>query len=164
MRSPSNDQSASSVTTSEDTESTADPHEYTPEKIPNHRAREDAVQYLMKWKSLSDSENTWEDETESSQRGADPLIVAYHREKSAKSLELKKVTRQIPFDIFFGYTFSRAIHYRVRFENGLESDMTTEEVQQLDMRKLVDFLEGTVPRQKDLSRTLSPMETDSRCD
>jgi hypothetical protein len=87
----------------------------------------------------------WSDEPATNwwrQDRAGQLIVAYHGEKS---IEPKKMTRQMPFDIPFGYKFSAATHDWIRFENGVESDMTSEEVQELNLKKLVDFLEHLVP-------------------
>jgi hypothetical protein len=100
----------------------------------------------VKWKSLSDSENTWEDENELVLRDGGPLLVAYHREKSLKFVDLTRVTRQMPFEIVFGYRFNGAIHYRIRFENGVTADLTSDEVQEANLKKLVDFLEGLVPK------------------
>jgi hypothetical protein len=51
----------------------------------------------------------------------------------------------MPFGILFGYKFGRTTHYRIRFENGVDADTTSEEVQELNLRKLVDFLEGLAP-------------------
>jgi hypothetical protein len=156
MRSSSSEKTGFSALDSEATKSAAAPDEYVPERVLEHRVHHHAIQYLVKWKSRSDSDNTWEDEDELSMHGGGALIVDYHRHKSLKPVAPKKVARQMEFDILFGYKFKTAIYYRIRFENGVESDKTSDEVQKLNLKKLVDFLEGGVTEKPDKKAMGSP--------
>jgi hypothetical protein len=119
----------------------ADPPEYIPESVLEHRVRGGAIQYFVKWVGYSDSENTWEDEADLTEHGGADLIVAYMKRNVPTAAELKKKSRNRPFQIVRGFQHSGKVYYRVRFENGTECDFESAEMQEMHQMQLVEFLE-----------------------
>ena len=105
------------------------------------------VQYLVKWKDLSDNENTWEDEDKLIQDGNRQLIVDFveGKEKNVDPMPGNlRIEKGTPFEILKGFKYDGQVYYRVRFENGIMSDLRSSDVLIHDGSQLVKFLESKV--------------------
>ena len=117
------------------------------EMVEGRRVNGSTVQYLVKWKGLSDGENTWEDEDELIKDGNKQLITDFleGKKKVVDSVPGNvRIEKGTPFEILKGFKCDGQVYYRVRFENGIVSDLRSGDVLTHDGSQLVKFLESKV--------------------
>ena len=121
-------------------------------KVINHRWIKGHLQYLVKWKGLDESENSWEDEAN---LNCTNLIDAYVRSKTKIFKQQKvQISSEIPtgaeLTVLQGMKIYDQIAYKTKDERGIIRNITSEDAKKICPLALLDYLEKTanIPTKK----------------
>lgn len=134
------------------------PRKRIPIEVLDKETKRRSISYLVAWQDERDP--TWVSEDHLIRIGAIKLIAEYEKWKCDERMsqvisqrkEALRVDKTMDFEILSGFHVNNKIYYRVRFENGVQRDLCSSELQIRNGRKLIAFLENYVRKKAEESQ------------